>query len=142
RPRPIIVLCGRAETISWVSMYFEERNVPAALLRLEFFDGPMAAEFIDKRLDDKRRRDGARPGHRMQRPAFEEAREELFRLVYDLLRADAESPWGNSTVREFLGYAPVLVALADYLDNQNWVLLRNQIAAIRNRLPQFGDTAQ
>lgn len=142
RPKPVVVLLGRSDTIDWVSLYFDDRGVPLARYELEFFDEAAAQDFIDRRLDYKRQQDRASAVHRSQRKIFLEARTELFQLASGLLSVKGEDPWRQPNVRRFLGYAPVLVALADYLDNPNCLALKNDIHRTREAFSHYKDMGQ
>lgn len=130
RARPCAILLGRTETAEWVEAMFEAEHVPYAHYRIEFFDESGAREFIARRLDGYRRKDNLKSVHRTK--PFEDVRENVFGLVYKLLAADAVGPWNSDSVRSFLGYAPVLEVLTDFLDeSRNPADLGKEIQKLR-----------
>lgn len=109
RTRPSVVLFARPDTAEWVALWFkEEARVPFVWLQIEFFDQRSAVLFLDRHLDWKL---GPKGAHRQHRQAFEEARDILFGRIEQLLG----DSWADDEVSSFLGYAPVLAALAEFL---------------------------
>lgn len=141
RKKAVVVLLGRSDSVDWVSLYFDDQGVPLARYELEFFDEAAAHSFIDKRLDNKHQGEGV-SAHRSQRAMFVEARTKLFDLASGLLTTGDGNRWAETNVKRFLGYAPVLVALADYLDDPNCLALRNEIERTREALTGFKDAVQ
>lgn len=129
RSAPVIVLFARTETAEWVKLMFDDLSVPVAHYQIEFFDHDRASEFIDKRLDARRERDGEGRVHRQSREPFVESRERVFDFVHALLGAEDE--WSGSRVRRYLGYAPVLEAITDFLDVGNPTTKIQEIDALQ-----------
>lgn len=127
RQRPSLVLLARTDTADLVQLMLEEARVEVARYQVDYFDEGQATSFIDKRLDDRRSRDGKQRLHRQQRVAFEEARAALFKLVYTLFELTPQDAWRDSRTKDFLGYAPVLEALTDYLDAPNYKTLIQEL---------------
>ena len=124
RPNPTLVLLARAETADEIQyLWFEGKSVPYARWCIDFFDEELAREFIDRQLDVR----SATP-HRQYRGPFIEAVGELFGFVYRALGVGPADAWDNENVRSFLGYAPVLQGISEYLDTGNY---QNLIAEIR-----------
>lgn len=137
RARPTVILLGRVDTVDFAEhLYLSESKVPYSRYKLDYFDHARALDFIDKHLDRKRAEDGGKVLHRdpQRRSDFEVARDDLFQLVYDLLARDVKDPWSSSEVSDFLGYAPVLDALAEYLGHPNLQVVLNQIVDARNAM--------
>ncbi len=126
RPKPCVVLLARSDTADWVHLLFEEANVPLARYQIEYFEKSQAVSFIEKRLDYRRSRKGP-PFHRQQRGPFSEALSLLLGLVYQLFDVPEEDAWDDSRVKNFLGYAPVLEALTDYVDVSNYMNLIQEL---------------
>jgi hypothetical protein len=127
RSRPTLVLLARSDTADWVDLVFQDAGVPLARYQIEFFDDTRAVEFLGKRLDERRLQDGEQPLHRQQPAAYDHARSVLFQMIYDLFKAPTSMAWEDRRVRHFLGYAPVLEALADYLDVRNYISFENEL---------------
>lgn len=117
--RPSLVLLARTDTADDVELQLEEGGVAYARYQVEYFDQGQALEFIDKRLDGERAKDSKVPVHRQQAKAFTEVRDYLFELIYTLFDVKPAKAWDDQRVRDFLGYAPVLEALTEYLDVSN-----------------------
>jgi len=127
RAMPSVVLLARSDTADWVRLLFEEAGVPLARYQIEYFDKARAVSFIEKRLDDRRRQEGAQLLHRQQVRPFSEAISVLFDLIYGLFGVSEHKAWEDSRVRNFLGYAPVLEALTDYVDVSNYMALIKEL---------------
>ncbi|HEY0992859.1 MAG TPA: hypothetical protein VGD80_37655 [Kofleriaceae bacterium] len=127
RPRPTIVLLARSDTADLVELMLDDAKVKLARYQVEYFDEEQAQSFIDKRLDARRNDDHKQSLHRQQRTVFTEARTALFKLVYTLFDADPDNAWTDVHIRDFLGYAPVLEALTDYLDAPNYRTLIQEL---------------
>lgn len=139
RQRPVIIVLARTDTADWVHLVLEVAGVPLARYQIEFFDRARAFSFINKRLDERRLRDNRQPIHRQEGIPFAEARDSLFGLIYQLFGTSEASAWDDVRVKDFLGYAPVLEAFADYLDVSNYMAL---VAELREGAPNFGDPWQ
>jgi hypothetical protein len=109
--RPCVVMLARAETADWVELFFDDANAKGAVARctVQFFDRSAAQDFLDKRIDVLSK---GRSPHRAHRETFEAARDELFQIVYALLGVSGGDAWAQPMVPKFLGYAPVLEAIA------------------------------
>jgi hypothetical protein len=125
RPMPTVVVLGRSETIEYISMFLGS-GVRTARLVIESFDGPSALDFIDVRLDEHAAISSIVGQHQRHRVVYERARVLLLKVLERSLVSDARSwswdelsptevNWQSDRVREFLGYAPVLESLSDYL---------------------------
>lgn len=120
---PVAVLLARAETAELAQLILEEYNLPIAHYAISYFDRARAEEFIDRKLDQRAFR-----GHRENREPFEHARSLLFDRVFSVIGVEGGS-WDEPEARGFLGYAPVLEALTEYLHHPNYAILVNEIEA-------------
>lgn len=120
-PRPIVVMLARAETAELAQLILEEHALPLEHFSISYFDQPRAEEFLDRKLDGR-----PTPTHRAHREAFEKARDLLFGKVFGVLGVKVDE-WDEPEARGFVGYAPVLEALAQYLDHPNYAALANEI---------------
>lgn len=121
RIRPTLAILARTDTADWIDLVLEEAGVPMARYQIEYFDQDLAFEFIAKQLDSRRGHDGKSPIHRTQEKAYSDARGTLFALIYKLFGTSEDGAWTDQRVKDFLGYAPVLEALTDYLDVTNYM---------------------
>jgi hypothetical protein len=123
RSKPSMVLLARTDTATWIELFFAENGIPFAHYRIGNFSEPQAVDFIEKKLDAVRDRQKLGRVHRQQRGPFTDARKKLFNLVYKLLDVPPANAWSEPAVVSFLGYAPVLEALTDYLNHSNYQAL-------------------
>jgi hypothetical protein len=138
---PGAVLLGRTETVDYVEMFLGEK-FPLTRYRIQNFDRLQAYRFIDNRLDSGKVTEPTfkRGSHRKSVILYEEARERLFTFLTDRLAPDSarDSAGGEQgsaerfpeRVSSFLGYAPVLEAMAEYLASYaaNYPALVNELA--------------
>jgi hypothetical protein len=120
RARPTLVLLARSDTALLIELVMESAGVKLARYTVDYFNKTQATSFIEKRLDQRRSADGKATLHRQQPKPFVQARDALFGLVYRLFDANEENAWQDQRVKDFLGYAPVLEALARYVDVPNY----------------------
>jgi len=126
RPRPSLVLLARPVTASLVAIALEIAGVSFRHYVVAFFDEAAAGQLIDVYLDnaDQSKR------HRTSRKPFEELREALFDQVFAAL--GLKKDWGADEARRFLGYAPVLAAIASYLSaSANYQTAANAIRSAK-----------
>jgi len=123
RPRPCIVALGRADAAEWASTFFElEGEIPFAHLEIEFFDQQAATDFISRQLDYLCTARKLSPAHRLHQRAFADARDAFFERAAGLLgmrERGGGSPWNVRAVRRVLGYAPILVGVAEFLADRD-----------------------
>jgi len=136
RLQPAIIILTRAET-TLITLYFEEHNVPYAHYALDFFTESESHDFINRRLDQKWKSVWKKP-HRVQQRRFREARDEVFQRITASIDPDADNPWRNEEVRRFVGYAPVLEAISEFLTVRNY---RELVTELRETMDGLnGDT--
>lgn len=97
--RPAAILLGRPDTIDVAHYFYLEQEIPVARVDVKFFDEPSARRFIKLKADEGR----------ATIPEFDHFLDEFFRRVMGALGA---SDWEDA--ESFVGYAPVLDALAAY----------------------------
>ena len=120
--RAAIVACGRTDTVDVTRLLLEDSALTVCVMRLDFFSPDSARQFIDVQLDNAEPRHTA---HRQYRAPFEDARDALFQRVEAAIGADDDTSGVNAS--SFLGYAPVLVALAGYLTVGNYQALSQHL---------------
>jgi len=150
RPAPSAILLGRTETIDYIEMFLGEKFA-ATRYSIDDFDRVQAYEFIDKRLDAGKVADESfKAGAHRRRPGlYFEARQRLYdflaaRLVPDRVLNPRERNRDDlRRVTSFLGYAPVLEAVAEYLASyaSNYPALVNELARMEAD-PHRSDDAQ
>lgn len=116
---PTLILMSRSDTAELIQLSFSEDQVPLALLRLAFFDRSSATRFIsihmDRRRDDTKRieygvpRGLPTPFQRL----MDTRMQQMGAAISGKSSIDLATDWDQCA--GFLGYAPVLVALAEAL---------------------------
>jgi hypothetical protein len=138
RPKPSIVVLARGETALLAELYFQDRHINYASYVLDYFDEDGARQFLNLWLDDvnSRVRSADRAGHREYKMKFDEATNLLFNALSTAVASgSSDTSWDNMRVREFLGYAPVLAAIAEYLHVRNYYTI---CQALRDSPPWLG----
>lgn len=106
---PAFILLARRESAEFSAEWLRDSlDVSVCLAEIQFFDRAGASEFIEKQLEAE--------GQDPQSPVLVEAREVLIGRSLQLLGLSPDATeWPLDPARRFLGYAPVLVAMARYL---------------------------
>jgi len=132
--RPSIVLLARVETAAVVELMLQMQGLEPTNARLEYFDEPAARRFLDIRLTSHWTHLGRTPPvHRQNPGAYRQAVDGVFAFMYECFGSTAEDPWLGGNVRSFLGYAPVLEAIADYLAVDNLQSIVGELVEARAR---------
>lgn len=124
--RPAIVIFGRVEAIELAEIELAVHGLKVAVLELDYFDETAAVEFIDRQLDAAtvRGTSGYNDDHRQKRDEFLACRDELLAKIGLLVSSDSDDLWSDRTVRSFLGYAPVLLAISSMFETgflRDWI---------------------
>ncbi|WP_155856030.1 hypothetical protein [Cellulomonas sp. URHD0024] len=117
--KPSVVLLSRSDTAELVRLAFLDANVPVAHVRLDFFDRTGALEFLRAYMAQRSSETG-RPEYNVPFASpgpFERLRDSRFRQIATVLlrTSDVEIVRDWDRVRDFLGYTPVLIAMAEAL---------------------------
>ncbi len=126
--RVTVVMLARVETSVLTELLLISHGVSLASARIDYFDEESARHLIDSRLVNHWRSMAREPQHRRNPLVLRQAVDRLFDFVASCFGVDAESAWMNEQVRRFLGYAPVLQAIADYLAVDNLQVVLNELA--------------
>ena len=123
-PGAAFVLLGRTRIAEDCWLVLTELGVRTSLYTIDFFDKAQRIKYLDQRLERNPETAASIAGHRAE---FEEARN----LLFSQLDIAIDPAGGNEDTREaaaFLGYAPVLDAIAVLLESkQNYHALANQL---------------
>jgi len=121
------VLLGRTQTALWTSLLLEDAGVQANLVSIRPFTRDQAERYIEARIGQMNA--AARKRIADHRGPFEAARNLVFQLLERAIGGDAEA--AEDSVREFLGYAPVLETVAVLLgDEGNYQELIGRLTAM------------
>jgi hypothetical protein len=132
---PCFVLLARSETAALVSFYLQDKGVDCPLLEIGYFLESESKEFIGlqvERLARERSLPELAERYKQHKGPFNEAIDAIFASIYDAFSVRPDVAWTNSVVRSFLGYAPVLQAIAsDVSSYTNYLDVRK---AVRDRV--------
>ncbi|MCC7208692.1 MAG: hypothetical protein IT323_15400 [Anaerolineae bacterium] len=141
---PCIVLLARGETAFYMDMHLDtlaaENNLPRrhTTLSIEYFEEYQAKDFIAKQLEKL-----GKSAPKQHTDVLRRAVEKVFSLFIEAVRADEpDEPgrhWAQQKVRSFLGYAPVLQAIATYFSEVgNLVEVENLLNRDRTSASAYG----
>jgi hypothetical protein len=121
--QPTVVLLSRADTANLIRLYFEENGVPLGHLQIDFFSYESACQYISTHLRN-RYDDTHRPEYNVALKApkpFADLRDGRLRQVASLIVGTAASDFRSNwpQMADFVGYAPVLTAIAETLAVNN-----------------------
>jgi hypothetical protein len=127
-PGHTLILLARSTTAQLMDIYLsdlaESNDLDSRHLAysIDYFVESQAIEFI--RLHLKKQGKVTQKTHNT---AFREAVDKIFSLFYTVVKMnDTEKPWLSHEVKSFLGYAPVLQAIARYIAQfDNFALVQN-----------------
>lgn len=121
-----IVLLGRTQVAETAWLLLDEQGVGTAFYTIDPFDEQQAFEYIGRRIQ---RLGGNAASSMVQNPRpFAEARDLLFEKLREAVRGNRADAQATSEIRAFLGYAPVLDAMAVRLaSNPNWAAQKQEI---------------
>lgn len=121
---PSFVMLGRVDTCGVAAEKLTSLGVPFSRVEVQYFDEVDARDFILRRLDSLGHT--AHRGTPAQARDFKAALSAVFDGVVKAMNVSPASPWNDVELRRFLGYAPVLVAVAMYL--KGWVDYKAMLA--------------
>ena len=121
---PNIALCARTETAHFIKEFYSHAETKLAVSHYEvsFFEETNAIDFIKEKISEKR----------TLTPAAEEWIKAQFSEIKRILGND------QTTIKSFIGYAPVLEALAVFFDEEaNTMTLLQKTATSENSTDAF-----
>ena len=121
---PNIALCARTETAHFIKEFYsnEETKLAVSHYEVSFFEETNAIDFIKEKISEKR----------TLTPAAEEWIKAQFSEIKRILGND------QTTIKSFIGYAPVLEALAVFFDEEsNTMTLLQKTATSENSTDAF-----
>lgn len=109
---PNVVLCARTETAHFIRHFYaqEEHKLEISQYEISFFEDTAAVEFVKTKIAQNRSKNG---DNRPVTPATEACIKSLFEEIKRLLDHN------DDAIKSFIGYAPVLEALAVYCDEDS-----------------------
>lgn len=116
-PGHTLILLARSTTAQLMDIYLSDLAEADALdsrhvaYSIDYFLEDQAVKFIELHLDKQ-----GKTTQRQHYTAFREAVDKIFTLFYTVVKMnDLDKPWASHEVKSFLGYAPVLQAIARYI---------------------------
>lgn len=130
--KPVILLFAREDVAELIEIMLLEKEVNYGHYRIDFFDEEKAKEFVKVRLQQKDKPRTGKP--------YLEARDQIFEVILRLLDAEDEGiDWSDRRIKNFIGYAPVLEAIAEYLNVDNPLALMGDLGEMPKRLGLGGE---
>lgn len=118
------VLLGRTNVMELITLYLEEKGINVVLLQIEPFTEDLACEFIDNHVCTE-----AREKHKQ---LYIEVRDFIIKTIEGFFKNQSEI--NRKQYIQFLGYAPVLLAIATLLrENGNYQMLLTNLKATNKK---------
>jgi hypothetical protein len=114
-----VIMLARSETAGIIAYLYDEMADEGpkkyAEYEIDYFDEKPSRGFVASQLDRLCQEKGKQQLHRRHTDPFDRALSLVFGCLQQSLCCDSDDPWHDASVRTFLGYAPVLQAIASYL---------------------------
>lgn len=118
------VLLGRTNVMELMTLYLEEKGINVVLLQIEPFTKDLACEFIDNHVCTE-----AKEKHKQ---LYVEVRNFIIETIEGFFKNQSEI--NHKQYIRFLGYAPVLLAIATLLrENSNYQMLLTNLKATNKK---------
>lgn len=122
--KPIILL-GRTNAVELAALHMQEKGVDYAILAIEPFTIDKAKEFIDKRIKK------VKDENEVYNPKYKEIRDYIIDTIGCFFKNQSDI---NHQKKSFIGYAPVLLAISDYIKGvNNYKKEMNSLALLNSR---------
>lgn len=126
---PAIIILSRAESAKSLTDLFVERSLQYSHFEILPFERTQAEVYLDSRMADVYAASGKEALHRRFIIPYEKARDTLFSLLASVISGGSADIWEKPSVREFLGYAPVLDVAAEFLAVDNFTTLHRDFSS-------------
>ena len=100
-----IILLGRTNAVELAALHIQEREIDFSILKIEPFTIGKAKEFIDKRVNKKK-------DNESYKSTYKEIRDYIIDTIGCFFKSQSDI---NDQRKRFIGYAPVLLAISDYI---------------------------
>lgn len=133
---PSVILMSRTEAAELIRLSFTDAEIPLAIVRLSFFDRTNSQRYISSYLDRRfgETGDAVYNVHRASPQPFARLRDDrltqMIQVIYRNPSASLADDWEKT--RAFVGYAPVLTALAESLAVANPAAERANLASAKS----------
>ncbi|UGQ08942.1 hypothetical protein LO772_18340 [Yinghuangia sp. ASG 101] len=142
--KPSIILLSRVESTRYLTSVFDDRGLAYEHYEILPFSRAQAESYLDHRMTDVYTARQAEPVHQKHSGPFAAVRDQIFVLLSSALAPASSDPWQSEEVRPFLGYAPVLDVVAEFLAVDNFVGLQRELTSKKTNeaLPHWDLVAQ
>ncbi|WP_328955740.1 hypothetical protein [Kitasatospora purpeofusca] len=131
--KPAMIVLSRAESARSILEVFSGREIQYSHYEILAFDRNQAAQYLDDRIGSIYASSGRSPIHRAHATPFATARESVFSMLASTLSITTDKAlWDNPEVRDFLGYAPVLDVVAEFLAVDNFSTLNKEFLTAKS----------
>ncbi|WP_435643473.1 hypothetical protein ACR9VJ_19415 [Streptomyces sp. H49] len=127
--KPAMIMLSRAESARSLTELFRERNLQYSHFEILPFRRTQAETYLDARMVEVYAVSGKEAVHRRYHAPYEKARDTLFSLLASVISNGGSDIWEDSSVRDFLGYAPVLDVAAEFLAVDNFTTLHRDFSS-------------
>ena len=100
-----IILLGRTNAVELAALHIQEKGIDFSILAIEPFTIDMAKEFIDKRVNKEKNNES-------YKSTYKEIRDYIIDTIGCFFKSQSDI---NNQKKRFIGYAPVLLAISDYI---------------------------
>ncbi|MYW60051.1 MULTISPECIES: hypothetical protein [unclassified Streptomyces] len=126
---PAMIMLSRAESVRSLTGLFKERNLQYSHFEILPFGRAQAETYLDSRMVEVYAASGKEAMHRRYVAPYEKARDTLFSLLASVISSGTSDIWEDPSVRDFLGYAPVLDVAAEFLAVDNFTTLHRDFSS-------------
>lgn len=120
-PRTCMIMLARSETASYIRVILDDIEAGSlgvyAMYEIDYFDEEPARQFVGLQMDRvwQLKGKGDAAPHRKHPIPYNDALSRVLTSLQQALSSNSNASWDIPEVRSFLGYAPVLQAVATYL---------------------------
>ena len=100
-----IILLGRTNAVELAALHIQEKGIDFSILTIEPFTIDKAKEFIDKRVNKEKNNES-------YKSTYKEIRDYIIDTIGCFFKNQSDI---NNQRKRFIGYAPVLLAISDYI---------------------------
>lgn len=126
---PALILLSRAESAQSIERHLKEGAVPYIHLEILPFNKEQSEKYISDRLEVLYQSSGRACAHLKHPEPYVKARDAIISSLAAPLIGTGHDFWNDPSVRSFVGYAPVLDVVAEYLSVDNFAALQQSFSS-------------
>ncbi|MFE1550875.1 hypothetical protein [Streptomyces sp. NPDC058718] len=127
--KPAMIMLSRAESARSLTDLFKERGLQYSHVEILPFGRTQAETYLDARMVEVYAASRKEAVHRRYVVPYKKARDTLFSLLASVISQETSDIWEDWSVRDFLGYAPVLDVAAEFLAVDNFTSLHRDFSS-------------